>query len=71
MVLLASSGKNKLSKVKEIKQIWTGPKKFDSCFSIIFGCYDQNFICGIDTGYLAVSPPNLDIFLIFHSFLIC
>ena len=36
---------------KEIKQIWKGLKNFDICFSVMFGCYDQSFFSGRETGY--------------------
>ena len=54
---------------KEIKRNWTRPKNFDICFCEIFGCYDQSFIAGRETGHQARSPANFEIFLIFPSFL--
>ena len=35
---------------KEFKQNWIGPKNVDIYFSVIFGCYDQSFIYGRETG---------------------
>ena len=51
---------------KEIKQ---GLKNFDICFSVIFSCYDQRVISGKETGHLTLPPTDLEIFLIFPSFL--
>ena len=33
----------------EIRQTVTGPEDFVICFRVIFGCYDQRFICGRET----------------------
>ena len=36
---------------KEIKQNWKGPRTFDICFSVIFGCYRQSLISGREAGH--------------------
>ena len=43
---------------KEIKQKRKGLKKIDTCFSVIFKCYDQSVICGRKTGHLALPPSS-------------
>ena len=40
-----------MGKSKEIKQSWTRAKNFEIWFCVIFGCYDQNFVSGRETGH--------------------
>ena len=42
-------GKNLMGQSKEIKIKMERFKNFDICFSVIFNCYDQSLISGIET----------------------
>ena len=47
-----------------------GPKKCNTCFCVIFDCYDQKIFLGVGgTGHYAVSLPVFEIFLKFPNFL--
>ena len=52
-----------------MKQNWTEAEKFDNCFCVICDCYLKNFVSGKKNGHEALSPPNLDFFLIFPNLL--
>ena len=39
---------------KEIKQVWTGAKKIDICFCVIFGSHEQTFISGREIDYVSM-----------------
>ena len=54
---------------KEIKQKWKGSKKSYICSSLIFSCYCQSRISGMEIEHYALHPTKFEIFLIFPSFL--
>ena len=54
---------------EEIEQKWKGLKNFDICFSVMFSCFDQSLISSEKTGQKALPPINIDISLVFLSFL--
>ena len=43
--------KKTMGQGKEIKKHWIGAVSFDNCFCVIFGCSDQSFISGRETGH--------------------
>ena len=48
----------------------TGQAKFDIYFSVLFDCYCQTLIFGMENGHYGMSPPKFNIFL-FPKILSC
>ena len=50
-------------------QKWTGPEKFHNCFCVHFDRCSKSFTFGSETGFQALSLPNLETFLPFPNIL--
>ena len=63
------SKKKLMGQRQEFQQKRKGVKNFDTCFSVIFSCYNQIVISGYEIGHLPLPPICFEIFLKFPSFL--